>query len=141
MPFKSDTATVHTIGIDTGKNTLHMIGLDEKRTIVLREKVARGRIAARLVNVPQCLRHRSRHGNALCCPAYRSDLWRHATSVAAGPGWARAMAGATREGNSSRQPNGDVPLKEVARESAACQRLFLARLPSHAGSGAAQLAN
>src|SRR5260370_30909701 len=41
-----------TIGIDTGKNTLHMIGLDEKGTIVLREKIARGRIAARLVNVP-----------------------------------------------------------------------------------------
>ena len=30
MPFKTDTATVRTIGIDTGKNTLHMIGLDEK---------------------------------------------------------------------------------------------------------------
>jgi hypothetical protein len=44
MPFKTDTATVRTIGIDTGKNTLHMIGLDEKGTIVLREKVARGRI-------------------------------------------------------------------------------------------------
>ena len=28
----------------------------------------------------------------------RSDLWRHAASVAAGPGWARAMAGATRTG-------------------------------------------
>ena len=52
MPFKTDTATVRTIGIDTGKNTLHMIGLDEKGTIVLREKVARGRIAARLVSVP-----------------------------------------------------------------------------------------
>jgi transposase len=34
---------------------LHMIGLDEKGTIVLREKIARGRIATRLVNVPQCL--------------------------------------------------------------------------------------
>ena len=51
MPFKTDTATVRTIGIDTGKNTLHMIGLDEKGTIVLRDKVARGRIAARLVSV------------------------------------------------------------------------------------------
>jgi hypothetical protein len=28
--------------------------LDEKGAIVLREKVSRGRIAARLVNVPQC---------------------------------------------------------------------------------------
>src|ERR1700720_3268428 len=55
MPFKIDTATIRTIGIDTGKNTLHLIGLDEKGTIVLREKVARGRIGARLVNVPQCL--------------------------------------------------------------------------------------
>ena len=32
------TATVaHTIGIDTGKNTLHLIGLDDKGAIVLRE--------------------------------------------------------------------------------------------------------
>jgi hypothetical protein len=34
MPFKTDIATVRTIGIDTCKNTLHMIGLDEKGTIV-----------------------------------------------------------------------------------------------------------
>ena len=53
-PCKTDAATARTIGIDTGKNTLH-IGLDEKGTIVLREKVARGRIAARFLNVPQCL--------------------------------------------------------------------------------------
>ena len=45
----------HTIGIDTGKNTLHVIGLDEKGAIVLREKVSRSQISARLVNVPRCL--------------------------------------------------------------------------------------
>ena len=55
MPSKKDVAVVHAIGIDTGKNTLHMIGLDEKGTIVLREKISRNRIAARLVNVPPCL--------------------------------------------------------------------------------------
>jgi len=55
MPRKTDTAVVRTIGIDTGKNTLHMIGLDERGAIVLREKVSRQRIAARLVNVPPCL--------------------------------------------------------------------------------------
>jgi hypothetical protein len=33
----------------------HGIPLDEKGAIVLRENVSRGRIAARLVNVPQCL--------------------------------------------------------------------------------------
>jgi transposase len=55
MPCKTDVAVAHTIGIDTGKNTLHIIGLDEKGAIVLREKVSRNRIAARLVNVPPCL--------------------------------------------------------------------------------------
>ena len=35
------TATVaHTIGIDTGKNTLHLIGLDDQGAIVVREKIA-----------------------------------------------------------------------------------------------------
>jgi transposase len=55
MPRKTDTAVVRTIGIDTGKNTLHMIGLDERCGIILREKVSRHRIAARLVNVSPCL--------------------------------------------------------------------------------------
>src|SRR5580700_4991672 len=51
-------ATVHTvtaIGIDMGKNTLHMIGLDPRGAIVLREKVSRGRITSRLANLPPCL--------------------------------------------------------------------------------------
>ena len=39
MSFKIDSATARTIGIDTGKNTLHMIGMDEKGTIVLRGKL------------------------------------------------------------------------------------------------------
>jgi D-alanyl-D-alanine carboxypeptidase len=36
------------VGIDTGKNILHLIGLDDQGAIVLREKIARGRIAARV---------------------------------------------------------------------------------------------
>jgi transposase len=52
---KTDAVVARTIGIDTGKNTLHLIGLDDKGAIVLREKLPRGRIAARLANVPQCL--------------------------------------------------------------------------------------
>jgi transposase len=51
-------ATVHAvtaIGIDMGKNTLHMIGLDPRGAIVLREKVSRGRITSRLANLPPCL--------------------------------------------------------------------------------------
>jgi len=41
MPRKTETAVV----IDPGKNTLHMIGLDGKGAIILREKVSRPRIA------------------------------------------------------------------------------------------------
>jgi transposase len=55
MSHKTAATAAHTIGIDTGKNTLHLIGLDDKGAIVLREKIARGRIAARLANVPRCL--------------------------------------------------------------------------------------
>ena len=40
MPRKSNTAVV-TIGIDPGKNTLHLVGLDARGGIVLRDKVAR----------------------------------------------------------------------------------------------------
>ena len=69
MPCKTDVAVAHTIGIDTGKNTLHMIGLDEKGAIVLREKVSRSRIAARLVErIAMPNRDRSRHGHALRGP-------------------------------------------------------------------------
>jgi transposase len=55
MSQKTAATVAHTIGIDTGKNTLHLIGLDDKGVIVLREKVARDRITVRLANVPQCL--------------------------------------------------------------------------------------
>ena len=55
MPRMSTVQVSTTIGIDMGKNTLHMIGLDSRGAIVLREKVARGRIASRLANVPPCL--------------------------------------------------------------------------------------
>jgi transposase len=51
----SRASTVHTvsaIGIDMGKSTLHMIGLDSSGAIVLREKVSRGRIASRFANLP-----------------------------------------------------------------------------------------
>src|SRR6516162_11852293 len=54
MPRKSNTA-VATIGIDPGKNTLHLVGLDARGGIVLREKVARTKIGSRLANVPSCL--------------------------------------------------------------------------------------
>jgi len=41
MSHKTAATVAHTIGIDTGKNTLHLIGLDDKGAIVLREKISR----------------------------------------------------------------------------------------------------
>src|SRR6201981_3423925 len=55
MPRTTALHAVTAIGIDMGKNTLHLIGLDARGAIVLREKVARGRIALRLANLPPCL--------------------------------------------------------------------------------------
>ena len=55
MPRASTVHAVIVIGIDLGKSTLHMIGLDSCGAIVLREKVSRGRIASRLANLPPCL--------------------------------------------------------------------------------------
>jgi transposase len=55
MPRTSAVHAVTTLGIDMGKNTLHVIGLDTRGGIVLREKVSRGRITSRLANLPPCL--------------------------------------------------------------------------------------
>jgi hypothetical protein len=66
MP-RTPNAAVVTIGIDPGKNVLHLVGLDVRGGIVLREKVARARIVSRLANVPPMPdRDRGRRGNALC---------------------------------------------------------------------------
>jgi len=52
---RKPTSTIATIGIDPGKNTMHLVGLDTGGAIVLREKVARDKVVARLANVPPCL--------------------------------------------------------------------------------------
>ena len=47
--------TIATIGIDLGKNTFHLVGLDSRGAIVLQLKLSRGQIERRLANVPCCL--------------------------------------------------------------------------------------
>src|SRR5215470_15079112 len=49
------TATVATMGIDIGKNSFHVVGLDQRGAIVLRQKWSRGQIEARIANMPPCL--------------------------------------------------------------------------------------
>src|SRR5512136_3051215 len=49
------TPTIATMGIDIGKNSFHVVGLDQRGAIVLRQKWSRGQIEARLANMPPCL--------------------------------------------------------------------------------------
>jgi transposase len=48
-------ATIATMGIDIGKNSFHVVGLDQRGAIVLRQKWSRGQIEARLANIAPCL--------------------------------------------------------------------------------------
>ena len=43
------------IGIDIGKNAFHVVGLDGRGAIVLRQKWSRGQVEARFANMPPCL--------------------------------------------------------------------------------------
>ena len=47
--------TVTVIGIDLGKNSFHIVGLDRDGAPVLRQKWSRGQVEARLANMPPCL--------------------------------------------------------------------------------------
>jgi transposase len=52
---RKTTTQMTTIGIDIGKNTFHVIGLDSDGHIVLRRKLSRGQVVARFANLPPCL--------------------------------------------------------------------------------------
>jgi transposase len=49
------TTTVATMGIDIGKNSFHVVGLDERGAIMLRQKWSRVQVEVRLANMPACL--------------------------------------------------------------------------------------
>jgi transposase len=46
---------IATVGIDIGKNSFHIVGLDERGAIKLRQKWSRGQVEARFANMPPCL--------------------------------------------------------------------------------------
>ncbi len=47
--------TIAVIGIDIGKNSFHVVGLDDRGAIALRQKWSRGQVETRLANIPPCL--------------------------------------------------------------------------------------
>ena len=48
-------AAIAVVGIDIGKNTFHVVGLDRRGAIMLRQKWSRGQVEARFANMPPCL--------------------------------------------------------------------------------------
>jgi transposase len=48
-------AMIAAVGIDIGKNSFHVVGLDQRGSIVLRQKWSRGQVEARFANMPPCL--------------------------------------------------------------------------------------
>lgn len=55
MTQQTATEAIATIGIDLGKTTFHLIGMDARGRIVLRRKITRGQLLPCLANVPVCL--------------------------------------------------------------------------------------
>src|SRR5215468_6563555 len=55
MSHKSAPPTVSTIGIDLGKNSFHLVGLDQRGAIVWQLKCSRAQLERRLANIPSCL--------------------------------------------------------------------------------------
>ena len=55
VTHKSAPPTVSTIGIDLGKNSFHLVGLDQRGAIVWQLKFSRAQLERRLANIPCCL--------------------------------------------------------------------------------------
>ncbi len=49
------STTIAVIGVDIGKNSFHVVGLDQRGAIVLRQKWSRGQVESRFANMPPCL--------------------------------------------------------------------------------------
>jgi transposase len=52
---QNPNVTIAVIGIDIGKNSFHVVGHDQRGSIILRQKWSRGQIEVRLANLPPCL--------------------------------------------------------------------------------------
>src|SRR5438552_14776905 len=54
MP-QNPSSSMAVIGIDIGKNSFHIVGLDARGAIILRQKWSRGQIEARFASMSPCL--------------------------------------------------------------------------------------
>jgi len=52
---KTKSAAIATFGVDIGKNTFHLVGLDDSAAIVLRPRRSCPQVEVRLANITPCL--------------------------------------------------------------------------------------
>ncbi len=52
---QNSNTTITIVGIDIGKNSFHVVGLDQHGAIALRQKWSRDQVEARFANMPPCL--------------------------------------------------------------------------------------
>src|ERR1035441_6544683 len=50
--FQKPESAIAVVGIDIGKNSFHVVGLDKRGAIMLRQKWSRGQVEARVANMP-----------------------------------------------------------------------------------------
>jgi transposase len=55
MSHELNSQRIATLGIDVGKNVFHLIALNQRGAIMLRQKLTRRQLAVRLLNLPPCL--------------------------------------------------------------------------------------
>jgi transposase len=55
MSITAVQTAIAVIGIDIGKNSFHVVGLDSRGAFVLRQKWSRSQVEARFANIPPCL--------------------------------------------------------------------------------------
>jgi transposase len=52
---QNSNTSIAVVGIDIGKNSFHVVGLDQRGAIVLRQKWSRSQVEARFANMSSCL--------------------------------------------------------------------------------------
>ena len=55
MPATTAQTAIAVVGIDIGKNSFHIVGLDNRGSIVLHQKWSRGQVELRFANMAPCL--------------------------------------------------------------------------------------
>jgi transposase len=69
------STTIAVMGVDIGKNSFHVVGLDQRGAIVLRQRWSRGQVESRLANMPPCL-----IGMEACVGAHQRSMRHRSTA-------------------------------------------------------------